>query len=109
MKGLTHGKIRRKSSSDHRRKLWHRSRDSQALQGERRASRHSQARSTASFEKAKKELNHSFDIIQTDVSQLKDLDRLDDHIKNAYGSLDVLFANEASPCSAHGRGRSRAL
>jgi NAD(P)-dependent dehydrogenase (short-subunit alcohol dehydrogenase family) len=51
------------------------------------------ARSTASFEKAKKELNHSFDLIQTDVSQLKDLDSLYDHIKNAYGGLDVLFAN----------------
>ena len=51
------------------------------------------ARSTASFEKAKKELNHSFDLIQTDVSQLADLDRLYDHIKNAYGGLDVLFAN----------------
>lgn len=51
------------------------------------------ASSTASFEKAKKELNHSFDLIQTDVSQLKDLDRLYDHINNSYGGLDVLFAN----------------
>jgi NAD(P)-dependent dehydrogenase (short-subunit alcohol dehydrogenase family) len=51
------------------------------------------ARSPATFEKAKKELNHSFDIVQTDVSQFKDLDRLYDHIRNTYGGLDVLFAN----------------
>tara|TARA_B110001454_G_C12723218_1_gene435908 strand:- start:23417 stop:24166 length:750 start_codon:yes stop_codon:yes gene_type:complete len=51
------------------------------------------ARSKATFEKAQKELGDQFDIVQTDVSQLTDLDRLYNHIKTKYGKLDILFAN----------------
>lgn len=51
------------------------------------------ARSKESFEKAQKELGSQFDIVQTDVSQLGELDRLYTHIKAKHGKLDVLFAN----------------
>ncbi len=51
------------------------------------------ARSKESFEKAQKELGSLFDIVQTDVSQLSELDRLYTHIKAKHGKLDVLFAN----------------
>ncbi len=51
------------------------------------------ARSRTTFETATKELGAEFDIVQTDVSQLGDLDRLYTHIKAKYGKLDVLFAN----------------
>lgn len=51
------------------------------------------ARSKATFEKAQKELGDQFDIVQTDVSEPADLDRLYNHIKSKYGKLDILFAN----------------
>ncbi|BDA77184.1 dehydrogenase [Leptospira kobayashii] len=51
------------------------------------------ARSKETFEKAEKEYGTQFDVIQTDVSKLEDLDRLYSHIKNKYGKLDLLFAN----------------
>lgn len=51
------------------------------------------ARSKESFEKAQKELGSQFDIVQTDVSQSDELDRLYTHIKTKHGKLDVLFAN----------------
>ena len=51
------------------------------------------ARSQETFEKAQKELGEYFDVVQTDVSKLEDLDRLYAHIKNTYGKFDVLFAN----------------
>jgi NAD(P)-dependent dehydrogenase (short-subunit alcohol dehydrogenase family) len=51
------------------------------------------ASSDASYEKAKKELGTRFDIVQTDVSKLSDLDRLYTHIQKTYSTLDVVFAN----------------
>lgn len=51
------------------------------------------ARSNETFEKAKKEYGNVFDVVQTDVSKVEDLDRLYAHIKAKYGKLDVLFAN----------------
>lgn len=51
------------------------------------------ARSKSSFEKAQKELGSQFDVVQTDVSQSGELDRLYSHIKSKYGKLDILFAN----------------
>ena len=51
------------------------------------------ARSKDTFEKAQKELGQYFDVVQTDVSKLEDLDRLYAHIKNKYGKFDILFAN----------------
>lgn len=51
------------------------------------------ARSNETFEKAKKEFGAHFDVVQTDVSKLDDLDRLYAHIKAKYGRLDTLFAN----------------
>lgn len=51
------------------------------------------ASSAKSFEKAKLELGQDFDVVQTDVSKLDELDNLYAHIKAKYGKLDVLFAN----------------
>lgn len=51
------------------------------------------ARSKETFEKAQKELGAHFDVIQTDVSKIEDLDRLYAHVKNKYGKFDILFAN----------------
>ena len=51
------------------------------------------ARSTETFKKAQAEYGKIFDVVQTDVSKLEELDRLYTHIKNKYGKLDVLFAN----------------
>lgn len=51
------------------------------------------ARSKETFEKAQKELGQYFDVVQTDVSKLEDLDRLYAHVKNKYGKFDILFAN----------------
>lgn len=51
------------------------------------------ARSAETFAKAQKEFGSHFDVVQTDVSKVEDLDRLYTHIKNKYGKLDVLFAN----------------
>ncbi|WP_408095629.1 SDR family oxidoreductase [Peredibacter sp. HCB2-198] len=51
------------------------------------------ARSSETFEKAKKEYGNVFDVVQTDVSKMEDLDRLYAHIKSKYGKLDVIFAN----------------
>jgi len=51
------------------------------------------ARSPESYAKAKSELGGAFDVVQTDVSNLAELDRLYAHIRKTYGGLDVLFAN----------------
>ena len=51
------------------------------------------ARSQETFAKAKQEYGSVFDVVQTDVSKLEDLDRLYAHIKSKYGKLDVIFAN----------------
>jgi NAD(P)-dependent dehydrogenase (short-subunit alcohol dehydrogenase family) len=51
------------------------------------------ARSTETFHKAQHELGRAFDIVQTDVSNLGDLDRLYAHIQSTYGRLDIVFAN----------------
>ena len=51
------------------------------------------ARSKTTYDIALKELAGEFDVVQTDVSQLTDLDRLYAQIKLKYGKLDILFAN----------------
>lgn len=51
------------------------------------------ARSAETFKKAKAEFGKHFDVVQTDVSKLEDLERLYTHIKTEYGGLDILFAN----------------
>src|SRR5271156_5458864 len=51
------------------------------------------ARSPESYNKAKAELGGAFDVVQTDVSNPAELDRLYAHIRKTYGGLDVLFAN----------------
>lgn len=51
------------------------------------------ARSKQTFEGTQKEYGHFFDVVQTDISKNDELDRLYNHIKSKYGSLDVLFAN----------------
>lgn len=51
------------------------------------------ARAKETFETAKKEFGGKFDIVQTDVSQLKDIDNLYSHVKSKYGKIDILFAN----------------
>ena len=51
------------------------------------------ARSAETFAKAKAELGQVFDVIQTDVSQTKELDRLYLAVREKYNGLDVLFAN----------------
>ncbi|WCL49763.1 SDR family oxidoreductase [Leptospira sp. GIMC2001] len=51
------------------------------------------ARSQESFDKATSELGDQFDIVKTDVSNLKELDSLYKHIDTKYNKLDILFAN----------------
>lgn len=51
------------------------------------------ARSAESYKIAKSELGSQFDVVQTDVSDTKQLTALYSHIKNTYGGLDILFAN----------------
>lgn len=51
------------------------------------------ARSSETYDKAKKEYGGHFDVVQADVSQPQQLDKLYAHIKATYGRLDVLFAN----------------
>lgn len=51
------------------------------------------ARSAETYKKAQTELGNHFDVVQTDISQLAQIDKLYTHIKNKYGKLDVLFAN----------------
>lgn len=51
------------------------------------------ARSPETFSKTQKEYGAHFDVVQADVSNKADLDRLYAHIKSKYGRLDVLFAN----------------
>lgn len=51
------------------------------------------ARSAETYAIAQKEYGRVFDIVQTDVSDPKQLVSLYSHIKNKYGGLDVLFAN----------------
>lgn len=51
------------------------------------------ASSKKSFDAAQAEFGNVFDIVQTDVSKVEELDRLYAHIKSKYGKLDVIFAN----------------
>lgn len=51
------------------------------------------ARSNETFAKAKAEYGSLFDVVQADVSNVSELDRLYAHIKATYGKFDVLFAN----------------
>ncbi len=51
------------------------------------------ARSPETFERARKEYGSHFDVIQTDVKDLKALDHLYAQVKEKYGRIDVLFAN----------------
>lgn len=51
------------------------------------------ARSAETYKVAQAELGREFDVIQTDVSKLADIDRLVAHVKQKYGRIDVLFAN----------------
>ncbi len=51
------------------------------------------ARAKETFDKAKNELGEKFDIIQTDVARLSDIENLYKHIKTKYGKIDILFAN----------------
>lgn len=51
------------------------------------------ARSPETFETARKEYGQVFDVVQADVSDPGQLDRLFAHIQKTYDGLDVLFAN----------------
>jgi len=51
------------------------------------------ARSPETYKIAKSELGAQFDVVQTDVSDAKQLTALYQHIQVTYGGLDVLFAN----------------
>lgn len=51
------------------------------------------ARSKDTFAKAKAEYGNHFDVIQTDISKVEDLNRLFSEVKSKYGGIDVLFAN----------------
>jgi NAD(P)-dependent dehydrogenase (short-subunit alcohol dehydrogenase family) len=51
------------------------------------------ARSDETFKRAKAEFGSAFDVVQTDVSDLAQLDRLYSYIQKTYNGLDVLFAN----------------
>lgn len=54
------------------------------------------ARTKESSENAKKEFGNTFDIFQTDIKNLEEIDTLYSHIKSKYGKLDILFANAGS-------------
>ncbi len=51
------------------------------------------ARSKETYEKAKLEYGSQFDVVQADVSNVADIDRLYAHIKSKYRKFDILFAN----------------
>ena len=51
------------------------------------------ARSAETFKSAKAELGNHFDVVQADVSDVRQLTTLFNHIKSTYGGLDVVFAN----------------
>lgn len=51
------------------------------------------ARNKDTFEKAKKELGHQFEIIQTDVSDISSVNHLFNTVKEKFGNIDILFAN----------------
>lgn len=51
------------------------------------------ARSNETFAKAQQEYGQVFDVIQTDVSDLAELDKMYSTVKSKYGALDILFAN----------------
>jgi NAD(P)-dependent dehydrogenase (short-subunit alcohol dehydrogenase family) len=51
------------------------------------------ARSSETFAKANKELGGQFEVVQTDVSRLSDLDNLFKSVKQKFGGIDILFAN----------------
>ena len=51
------------------------------------------ARSAETHRVALTELGRHFDVVQTDVSKLSEIDSLVAHVKQKYGRIDVLFAN----------------
>lgn len=51
------------------------------------------ARSAETYKKATSEYGHLFDVVQCDVSNLSELDRLFKYIADKYTFLDVVFAN----------------
>jgi NAD(P)-dependent dehydrogenase (short-subunit alcohol dehydrogenase family) len=51
------------------------------------------ARSAETFKKAQVEYGNLFDVVQTDVSRMDELDKLYSHVKSKYGTFDILFAN----------------
>jgi len=51
------------------------------------------ARSAETFAKAKKDFGTAFDVVQCDISNLADLDKLYKHIETKYKKLDIVFAN----------------
>lgn len=51
------------------------------------------ARSKETFEATKNEFGDGFDVIQTDVRHISEIENLYDHVKLKYGKIDVLFAN----------------
>jgi len=51
------------------------------------------ARSSKTYQDAQREWGSQFDIVQTDISQMNELDRLYQHINKQYGGLNILFAN----------------
>ena len=51
------------------------------------------ARTKETFSQAKKELGDKFDIIQTDVIEMSDIENLYKQIKSRHGKIDILFAN----------------
>jgi len=51
------------------------------------------ASSDSSYAKAQSEYGNDFDIIKTDVSNLKEIKELAAKVKKKYGTIDILFAN----------------
>ena len=51
------------------------------------------ASSAASYAKAKQDLGKLFEVVQVDVADLKQIDKLYEFVKSKYGKFDVLFAN----------------
>jgi NAD(P)-dependent dehydrogenase (short-subunit alcohol dehydrogenase family) len=51
------------------------------------------ARSAETYRQAQAEYGSQFDIVQADVSKLADIDKLIQHVKTQYGTIDSLFVN----------------
>lgn len=51
------------------------------------------ARSNETYEKAKTELGHAFEVVKADISKVSEIENLISNIKNKFGKLDVIFAN----------------